>query len=340
MTGTDGPERDTRPQTPTQTQTPPPAPARPWVTIFVVGILVGALVAGGTILATVLFLRDSGSNVQTQGDERAPRASSSQGPAKPAKPRGDDGKVTPAPAGFPGPTTTGVPADAKLKKSEGLTVTEEGAVIEDLHIQGSVKIDADNVTIRRSLIDSTSRYPVQLMGDAKGLLIEDSEIDGNGTAGVAILKAGYTLRRVNIHSVMDGPRIEGDNVVIEDSWIHDLTRVEGGHHDTIQIRKGNDIQIRGNTLRPYKASTNDRMNAAIQIGSMMGPMSGLVVEGNYLDGGNYTINGAAGGRETAVYRNNKFGRDFKYGVDRVGDAQWDDSNVWADNGKPVRADGT
>lgn len=244
--------------------------------------------------------------------------------------------VTPTPvAGFPTEATTGIPEGTTLKPSGALTITKDGTVIDGLHIRGSVTVKADNVTIRRSLIDSTSLYPVQIGSEHSGLVIEDSEIDGNGKASVAILKGGYTLRRVEVREVRDGPRIEGDDVLIEASLIHRLTRVEGGHHDAIQIRKGRNIVIRGNSLIARRG--DDPMNAAIQIGSALGtvPVSGLVVEGNYMDGGNYTINGGSSWVADAVYRGNTFGRGYRYGVKTNvgGGSRWEPSNRYEDGSR-------
>ena len=248
----------------------------------------------------------------------------------------------PAPPTMPGSRAgadnTGVPTGVALRASAGLTITRAGTVIDGLHIRGRVVVKADNVTIRRTIIDSTAIYPVQQDSSNRGLVVEDSEIDGNGKASVAILKGNYTLRRVDIHSVKDGPRIEGDNVLIEDSWIHDLTRVKGGHHDTIQIRKGINIILRGNSLTANKSG--DPMNAAIQIGSALGtvPISGLLVEDNFLDGGNYTINGGSSWVTKATYRNNRFGRNYRYGVktNLGGGSTWESSNVFDDSSKAAK----
>ena len=243
--------------------------------------------------------------------------------------------ASPAPGRFPDATTTGVPDGVTLRPSGSLTVTTDGAVIENLRVTGTIKVQADDVVIRNTRIDNTGRYPIQVEG--RNLLVVDSEIDGNGTASVAILPGEYTLRRVDIHDVLDGPRIEGDNVLIEDSYIHHLHRVEGGHHDTIQIRRGNGIVIRRNNLQAYNPATGDPMNAAIQIGSLTAPMRGLVVDGNLMNGGNYTINSGKSGPDPSHYRNNVFGRDFRYGVLSSGPGVvWDSSNVWQDTGLPVR----
>ena len=44
-------------------------------------------------------------------------------------------------------------------------------------------------------------------------------------------------------------------------------------------------------------------------------ISNLRVIGNYMNGGNFTINGGSSGNvDSAFYSGNHFGRDFKYGV--------------------------
>lgn len=242
-------------------------------------------------------------------------------------------------AGFPDASTTGVPAGSALRPSGSVTVTDDGAVLENLHITGTVRVNASDVTIRNSLIDNTGRYPIQIGAGARNLLVEDSTIDGNGQASVAILAGEYTLRRVDVFAVQDGPRIGGDNVVIEDSWIHHLHRVPGGHHDAIQVHpRGTNIVIRHNRIEAYNPDTGDPMNAAIQIGSLSaGPMIGLVVEDNYMNGGNYTVNSVKSSNHPSRYRRNHFGRDFRYGVLSSGPGvQWEGTNVFHDTGEPAR----
>ncbi|WP_191280116.1 right-handed parallel beta-helix repeat-containing protein [Nocardioides flavus (ex Wang et al. 2016)] len=242
----------------------------------------------------------------------------------------------------PDSSNTGVPEGLELTASEGLDITEDGTVVDGLHVRGTVTISADYVVLRNTLIQTdTSLYPVKVE-DASNVVIEDVEIDAMGGTGIGIFfsRASGTVRRVNIHSAEDGIRIEGDDVVVESSYIHDLHRQPGGHHDAIQIRRGDDVVIRGNTLLPFVEATNDPMNAAIQIGSLLGDdrISDLEVVDNYMDGGNYTVNG--GGRdevESAVYRGNRFGRNYRYAVSgNLDNSAWDSTNVWDDTGAPAR----
>lgn len=256
-----------------------------------------------------------------------------------------DPRPEPAPeqAQFPTAETTGVPEGVKLTQSKGMTITEPGTVVEAKHIRGTVTIAADDVTIRNSIVEvATDGYPIKVDKGVTGALIENVEVDNLNSTGIGIFfKGAGTVRGANIHSAEDGIRIEADDVTVEGTLIHDLHRMKGGHHDSLQIRKGDDITLRGNNFQAYRADTKDPMNAAIQIGSLLGddPISNLVVEDNLFNGGNYTINGGSGGAvDSASYSGNHFGRDFRYGaVGNMNDAsKWDDTNVWHDTGEPVR----
>ncbi|GAB3022616.1 hypothetical protein GCM10011376_28160 [Nocardioides flavus (ex Wang et al. 2016)] len=250
--------------------------------------------------------------------------------------------VTPSP-GRPGAHNTGVPAGTVLTPSDGMTITQDGTVIDGLLVRGTITIEADNVTIRNSLVQSsTSGYPILVDEGATGALIEDVEVDNMGGTGLGIFfsRGSGTVRRANVHSAEDGIRIEADDVTVEYSYVHDLQRQPDGHHDTIQIRRGDNITLSGNTLLPYDSSTGDPMNAALQIGSLLGDdqISNLRVIGNYMDGGNFTVNG--GGRnevDSALYSGNRFGRNFRYGVSgNLDNSVWDDTNVYDDTGEFAR----
>lgn len=233
-----------------------------------------------------------------------------------------------------------------MRRSESITVTQDGAVIERLHVRGTLTIAANNVTVRDTLVRTdTSRYPIHIEKGTSGTLIEYVEVDNERSTGIGILVRGQaTIRSTNVHSASDGIRIQADGVVVEKSFIHDLARISGGHHDAIQIRRGNNITISGNNLQAYHAGTDDPMNAAIQIGSLLGedPISNLTVVSNLMNGGNYTVNG---GRSTdldsARYADNRFGRDFRYGpVGNLHNSTWASTNVWHDTGARIIASAT
>lgn len=247
-----------------------------------------------------------------------------------------------APAEFPDETTTGVPTGVTLTPTDQRTITEDGTVIDGRHLTGRVVVEANDVIIRNSLVEtSTNLYAIHVTSGTTGTLIENVEVDNLGGAGIGIFMQGSgTVRRANIHSNDDGIRIQADNVTIEDSYIHDLQRKPGGHHDTIQIRRGDNITIQRNNLQAYVESTNDPMNSALQIGSLAGSdrITNLRVIGNLMNGGNHTINGGGRGEvASALYAHNRFGRDQRFSVQAsLQNSVWDNSNVWDDTGMPVR----
>jgi hypothetical protein len=233
-----------------------------------------------------------------------------------------------------------VPAGTKLTKSGSLNLKTDGQVVSNLDITGRVNVYAKNVTIRRSRITCDSpAYAIRTFDSTVNLVVEDVEINGTGKTAAAVCCGNYTLRRCNVYNTIDGPRL-GNRTTVVDCWIHDMVRTADSHNDTLQTTGATGMVVRHNRLDAYKASTKDPMNAALMIGSTLGPsVTNLLFEDNYCNGGNYTI----GIRDdlvasNVVIRTNKFGRNYRYGVvmrPRHPGITWASSNVWFDNGQPV-----
>ncbi|WP_422771612.1 hypothetical protein ACN28C_00230 [Plantactinospora sp. WMMC1484] len=264
---------------------------------------------------------------------------SPDGPASAAAATETRAPINRAPGTFPGPDDTGVPAGTSLRASGSIKVTQDGQVLSGLNITGCVTVTAKNVILRKSRITCDGIYSIRTI-NAVNLVVEDVEINGMGKNSAAVCCGDYTLRRVDISNVIDGPRL-GSNVVVENSWIHHLTRGPGSHNDTLQTTGASNIVVRGNSLEAYNPVTKDPFNACLMIGSTTGPIvSNLVFERNYCNGGNYSI-GVRTDLNAASIRvsGNVFGRNHRYGViarpDQAG-ITWDRAtNLYADNRKPV-----
>lgn len=245
-------------------------------------------------------------------------------------------------ADFPDESTTGVPDGIELQPSGSVRVTEDGAVIEGLEITGTVTVLADDVVIRNTRILNTGEFAIRIDGGNR-LLVEDTEIDGQGRGGPAVAFSRYTLRRVDIHHVTEGPRIAGSDVTIEDSYIHHLVQEGDNHTDAIQAVSGRNLVLRGNRVEAQAPDTDDLGNAAFMFGEEDGELENCVVEKNYFDGGNYTVNGGGGGTTGAEcsFSENAFGRTSRYGpAANLGESiTWEDTNVWINSHDPVRGDG-
>lgn len=246
--------------------------------------------------------------------------------------------AAPTRADFPDESSTGVPDGTDLESSGSITIEEDGEVIDGQEITGTVTVKADDVVIRNTRILNTGHFPVRIDGGSN-LLIEDSEIDGQDRGDAAIAFGKYTLRRVHIHNVAEGPRVAGGDVTIEDSLIHQMVQKGDNHTDVVQVVSGSDIVVRGNALEAHNPDSDVMGNAAFMFGEDDGPVTDCTVEGNYLDGGNYTVNGGGSGTTGAAcaFRDNVLGENHRYGgVANLGpEVDWHSSNVWMETGDPV-----
>lgn len=230
----------------------------------------------------------------SQPGSSAPKPSAGQPPAAPPPPPNTNCIKNLRACGFPDASDTGwQPTGVKLTTA-GVTLTSDaefqintpGAVIDGKDIQGCVSIKANNVTIKRSRVRCDSYFPIRVYDGFHGALIEDTEVDGlnSGATNAAIGFDGYTARRVNVHGVGDGPHM-GDNVVIEDSYVHDLASCDICHNDTIQSSGALNVVLRHNTF----INDAEGKNAVVRIATEQGDSHNFVVENNLLAGGNYAV---------------------------------------------------
>lgn len=245
-----------------------------------------------------------------------------------------------------------MPVGTPLQASGPLRLTTPGQVIENLDVTGCVEVMAPNVTIRRTRISCDSYYPVRVF-DGASLLIEDSEISGEASGGIAtsgIAFDHYTARRVNIHGTADGAKAEG-YVVIEDSWIHDLWLGDGDHADGVQATGVSDaaatVVIRRNFIDivNHGRGHGGEPNSCFQIGTENGSNANWTIDGNWLYGGGWVIHADAGNGGNNRISNNRFGRgraevsgqpDYPlYGPIATYGSWADQGNVWDDNGAPL-----
>ena len=262
-------------------------------------------------------------------------------------------RATQAPQATPRPSAanTGVPPGTVLTEHVGnITITKAGTVLKDLDVHGFVVVEASNVTIEDSIVrGGVSHGDTALVKVVSGanVLVEDSELVPEYTSVQidGIRGANYTALRLNIHGTNDASKITGNNVTIEDSYIHDLPFFphdpdQGGnpaHNDGVEIFVGKNLHITGNAF--YMTTYN---NSAMQVNQNLGVVTDLHFTGNYADGGHCTVNLVVQPLTSMTgiqVDNNRFGRDTsiancaifaKYAVTLT-----DVNDVWDDTGLPV-----
>ena len=192
---------------------------------------------------------------------------------------------------FPSAASTGYKPGTTLTKMGSVNITKAGQVLENVEINGCVTIapGADNVIIRNSLIKSNGCFWLVLNDDgAKNLQIIDTELDGlNGANNDAAVGGyNYTLTRVNIHGTSDGAKV-GNNVTVQDSYIHDMAVIGDSHNDGLQSLGTNSLTIKHNTIILKGSATS----AIILSTNNADSMKNIVIDGNLMGGGAFTVYG-------------------------------------------------
>jgi hypothetical protein len=211
-------------------------------------------------------------------------------------------------------------------------VTQNGAVIDGLDVRGSITVNADNVTIRRTRVTSGDWWGIRVGEGHRNLLVEDVDVIGLAGCEDGIAFSDFTARRVDISGCVDGMKV-GNRTLVEAAYIHDLRLGGGAHNDGIQSNGGNGITIRGSNI----VGATDQVSA-ILLGEEFGPMDNALIEGNWLSGGGFTVRiGYGNTNPNATIRNNRFGRNYQWGILDVNPRTtvvWT-NNVWDDNGQPA-----
>jgi hypothetical protein len=237
------------------------------------------------------------------------------------------------PAVAPGADSTGVPAGTTLRRSGPLTVSTAGTVVEDLEVHGAIEIAADHVTVRRCRVLGGGHWGIRVAAGTTGAVVEDSEIvPATPSTSMDAVRAegGFTGRRLEIAGTADGLKA-GTGSRLEGSWIHDLATGPDTHNDAVQILGGSDIVLVGNRLEGAS-------NAAVMVSTEFGPVQGLLLQGNWLDGGGYTLNlrgGPHGVPQGLRVVSNRFGRGFGYGPAAIDGPVQAVGNVWDDTSEAV-----
>jgi hypothetical protein len=198
-----------------------------------------------------------------------------------------------------GPANTGVPDGTALTVHNGdLTVTTAGAVIDAMDIRGFLKIEANDVTVKRSIIrgrdpGTVNMALVSAFSGSRNVTITDSTLrPGVRSANLDGLKGrGFTATRLDVSGTVDAALVFGDDVTIQDSWFHDTAYFSPyrgqpdnqTHNDAVQIEGGNHIRVTGNTLEGAH-------NSAVMITQNYARTTDLMISGNRLSGGGCTVN--------------------------------------------------
>jgi len=179
-----------------------------------------------------------------------------------------------------------------LTPSPSLTITTEGAVVENLDVTGSILIQASNVTLRNVKVTGASTAALIRPGaGVTGTVIEHCEINLQGAAGgIGHIGSGTIVRNCRINGYGDGIKVESGGLY-ENNYIT-TSRAPGStkHIDGMQGSGDSGYTIRHNVIDvPSSTGGNSAIFVQAWNGSANYNISNITVTENYLSGGNYTI---------------------------------------------------
>jgi hypothetical protein len=256
---------------------------------------------------------------------------------------------------FPSALTTGVPSGTSLTAYTGPgTVSTANTTITGKTI-GCINVTAPGVIIRNSRISCSNANDVvgSYDGDYSGtpLLVEDSEIHCNDTAGTALGDTLITARRLNIHGCENGLDVDAD-VDIQDSYIHDMFNSEAAHTDGLQLASGHlvggstvpgaaRVTIKHNTIYGMGADGSFGTSAMIS-NRLPNNDHDVLIQNNLMAGGAYTLYCDQDGATGINYRvlDNHFSTVFGSNVGAFGPStdcsdETQSGNVYHETGLPV-----
>jgi len=222
------------------------------------------------------------------------------------------------------------------------TITTDGAVYENFSYTGRLTIDADNVTIRNFTIDGNGTlYALQVLPGATGFYAENGEIYDGGSALIYDQGTNNTFKRLHIHDGnKDGMTMHGSGVLVEGCFVEKIGMGVNTHPDAVAngATSSSNQTFRGNNFFvPYAGTPgwpgSPYESNAVFIFNDLGTYSNIVIDGNWINGGNYSIYCSTGMQVT----NNLFGRDYNFGTHtshKGGSCAWS-NNRWEDTGDPL-----
>jgi hypothetical protein len=211
---------------------------------------------------------------------------------------------THARSGFPTDATTGPQVGGHREdslRSSGRTgqwrITGNGTVVDGVYHNGTIVVDASNVTIRNSIVCGTGNHII--FNNSTGLTIENSILRGErGTvanpdsgepcqSGVAY--GNYVMRRTEVTGCADGVKATG-SVEIYDSWFHDnysnrFGNGAGTHNDTLQTTGARTEKLVFIRNAAYQDScTSNRHFQLASTHQQTGPIADLRIQNNFFYG--------------------------------------------------------
>jgi hypothetical protein len=187
------------------------------------------------------------------------------------------------------------------------------------------------VVIRNVIVRSRDANAIQGRWPQRAT-IEHVEVEclssPNKTTGIS--SGALHVRYTEVHGCEDNIWVSSSSTY-EYNYLH--SNANTGHPDGMQAPRAEGVVIRRNWIDVPAGG-----NSAIILKTDFGPISGVTVQENYLNGGNFTVyvrNGGHGNPTNVRLLNNRFGRDYRFGLFSLDGSVQQQNNIWHDTGRPT-----
>lgn len=209
----------------------------------------------------------------------------------------------------------GVVGSVPTEIYSGSTTIDQATTLENVIVEGCLRIVADDVTVRNVIVDCAGLYPIKVEDGSRDFVIEYSRVDCSSTSKAFYFESGAPGAQVRSNEIVgceDFFFVQGDldGVVVEDNYMHTLVGDSESHADGFQIGEASlatgAVHIRGNYIDPDNPEVG---KTDIIFGTNFSEVD-LLIEDNYFEPwGHYTMR--CGGEATrCMIRNNVYGPAF------------------------------
>jgi hypothetical protein len=190
-------------------------------------------------------------------------------------------------------TNTGIAgigvSSGSLITTGSTTYSTAGQTITGRRFTGPVTLAGNNITLSGCQVETSGSTARAITITGTGCIVQDTTIlPPSSSMQICLYIPGgnnAVIRRVDARGAENIVTLEADDVVIEDSYLHDVSNAANpaGHRDVIEVYAGARARIRRNRM-----VMDDDETAVINIAPWWGSVSvsDCWVDDNYIDGGN------------------------------------------------------
>ncbi len=281
---------------------------------------------------------------------------------------GPGGYALPNLVGYANSCNTGPRHTCTSTYTGNFTTTSDGQVVQDLCINGSLRIDHSNVIVRDVRIAPTTsagylldigRYHQTSGGPCpSNVLVEYTEMDNSAVANLdwgiyqrcASPSGNHTFDHIKVQNIGRGMNMgrdgdPGGNVVLTNSYFYAQYTATGAHRTTVSTHGGDGYYVANNTLLCVGQDCSSVLNMYSDYGSV----TNYTADGNVLAGGSICMRAADNDdfgylSHDIKIRNNRFSTTYAPYCGTLQALTWYNpahpgneltGNVWHETGLPM-----